>query len=118
MIIVPDYFIMLFLLGRSYSHQALDQLMGRLRETTKKDDAKKLRGMLLQICRSSLSQTYKSDEARNLYLGPVAVNAAFLRDASLFAKVVEQIPGSLEKDCYRALGELICLQSLAVQEHE
>ena len=118
MIIVPSRFIMSFLLGRHHTHKALDQLMGRLREIIKKDDDTKLRGLLLQICRSSLSQKYKSDEDRDLHLGPVAVNAAFLRDASLFTKVVKQIAGSFEKDCCCALGELICLQGLVVQEHE
>ena len=107
-----------FLLGNRDSYQALDKMMGRLREITTNHDATNLRGMLLQICRSSLCQKYKSNEDRNLHLGPVAVTAAFLRDAPLFTKVVEQISGSCGKDCYRALGELICLQSLAVQEQE
>ena len=118
MIIGPSRFIMSFLLGSHHSHKDLEHLMTRLREIIKKDNDTELRGLLLQICHSSLSQTYKSNEDRDLYLGPVAVIAAFLRDASLFTKIVKQTAGSFEKDYYCALGELICLQGLAVQEHE
>ena len=118
MIIVPKALVMWFLLGNRYSYQALDKMMGRLREITTDHHATNLRGMLLQICEGSLCENYKSNEDRNLYLGPVAVTAAFLRDAPLFTKVVEQISGSCEKDCYRTLGELICLQNLGVQEQE
>ena len=118
MIIVPSPSIMSFLLGTHHSYKALDKLMGRLREIIEKDDDTKLRGLLLQICRSSLSSELKSEEDRDLYLGPVAVYAAFLGDASLFTKVVKQIARSFEKDCCCALGELICLQNLVVQEHE
>lgn len=51
-------------------------------------------------------------------MGPVAVNAALLGDASLFTKIVKQTVGSFQKDCYCALGELICLQDLVVQERD
>ena len=118
MIIVPKNFIMTFLLGNQYSYQALEKMIGRLREFTTNHDATNLSALLLQICRSSLCQRYKSNEERNLYLGPVAVTAAFLRDAPLFTKVAEQISGSCEKKCYDELGGLICLQSPAVQEEE
>lgn len=115
---VPSQFVMSFLFGGRYSHTALDQLMGRLRATIEKDNDPKSRGLLLQICHSSLSRNYTSGKERDLYLGPVAVHAAFLGDASLFTKVVEQIEESFEKDYYCALGELICLQDLVVQEKE
>ena len=117
MIIVPSRFIMSFLLGSHHSHKDLYRLTWKLREHIKKDDATNLRGILLQVCRSSLSLKYRSDKERDLYLGPVAVNAVFLRDASLFSKVVRQITGRFQKDYYRALGELICLQDFD-QENE
>ncbi|KAL9123997.1 MAG: hypothetical protein Q9217_006630, partial [Psora testacea] len=119
MIIVPSRFIMSFLLGSEYSHKDLNRLMRRLGEyiKTRGKDAN-LYGLLLQICHSSLSQKYESDEARDLYLGPVAVAAAFMRDASLFTKTVKSNTRSFEKDYYYALGELICLQDLVLNEHD
>ena len=100
MIIVPRTSLMSFLLGKLYSHHSLDCLVGRLRETIQSDDATQLRSMLLQLCLSCLSRNYESDEARSLYLGNVAVNAAFLREETLFTNVVEQISGSLAKNHY------------------
>lgn len=88
---VPSRFILLFLLRRGYSHKALDRLMRRLEEhLQKKGEDTNLRGLMLQICNSSLSENHKSDNARDCYLGPIAVNAAFMRDAPLFSQTVKK----------------------------
>lgn len=111
---------MSFLLSTNYSHKDLDRLLRRHEEHLKKksDDAN-LRGLMLQICHSSLSRNYESDDARDLYLGPVAVHAAFMGDTSLFTETVKQIARGFEKEYYYALGELIDPQEdPVVQEHE
>ncbi|KAL9628082.1 MAG: hypothetical protein Q9164_007397, partial [Protoblastenia rupestris] len=119
MIIVPSLIIMWFLLGMHYSHKDLDRLMRRLKERLeKKGDDMNLRGLVLEICHSSLTRNYESDEVRDLYMGPVAVIAAFMQDASLFTETVKQTARGFEKNYYYALGEVICLEDHAVLEHE
>ena len=119
MVIVPSRFSASFLLGKDYPHKNLDWLMRRIEDHMKtKGENKNLCGLVLQICHSSLSRRYESDNARDLYLGPVAVHAALMRDASLFNKAVRLTARGFEKDYYCALGELICLQDLVVQENE
>lgn len=83
-----------------------------------KGDDTNLRGLSLQVCHNALFRNYKSDETKDLHLGPVAVNAAFMKDASLFTKVVKQTAKGFDERYYLALGELICLQDPVVQEHE
>ncbi len=97
----------------------LDRLIRSLKESlNKKGDDTNLRGLMLQICLSSLSRNYQSDEARDRYLGPIAVNAAFMGDASIFTKTVKQTARGFAKNYYIALGELISLQDPVLQEHE
>ncbi|KAL8943294.1 MAG: hypothetical protein Q9211_001041 [Gyalolechia sp. 1 TL-2023] len=119
MVIIPNDCILSFLLDGNYSHRNLDHLMGRIRGAIKGAENPKMRGLLLQICRISLSQEVsqgRKDE--DLYLGPVAVSAAFLGDASLFSKTVKKITGTCGREHYCALGELIDIQNPVVQEHD
>lgn len=111
---------MSFLLSRNYSHEDLHRLLIRLEEhLKKKSDDPKLPGLMLQICHNSLSRNYESEDARDLYLGPVAVNAASMGDPSLFTETVTQTAGAFEKKYYYALGELVDPQEdPVVQEHE
>ena len=51
-------------------------------------------------------------------MGPVAVAAVFMRDASLFSKAVGLTARGFDKDSYSALGESICLQDHVVPENE
>ena len=72
--------------------------------------------LLAQICLGVLSA--KGVEDRDLYLGPIAVTAVFIEDASLFNKTIEQTERGFDQESYSELGELICLQNLVVSEDE
>ncbi|KAL8938341.1 MAG: hypothetical protein Q9216_003942 [Gyalolechia sp. 2 TL-2023] len=61
---------------------------------------------------------HEGRQDRDLYLGPAAVNAAFLEDVSLFSKTVKKAAGTFEKEYYCALGEFINIQKPVVQEHD
>ncbi|KAL9005009.1 MAG: hypothetical protein Q9188_002190 [Gyalolechia gomerana] len=104
--------------GRQYTHGYLGCLMERLRGCMKKAKDSRMRSLLLQICHGQLSQVHESEQNRDLYLGPIAVNAALLKEASLFGKTVRKIAGTLEEEYYCAFGELIDIQNPVVLEHD
>lgn len=120
MIIVPKRDIRSFLLGRAAAHDGIERLVNSILKqcVEKKSDVPASTELLLQICHSSLSKKYESEEPKDHCLGPVAVAAVFMRDASIFAKVVEQTALGFHKNSYSKLGELICLQDLFVSEDE
>ncbi|KAL8686814.1 MAG: hypothetical protein Q9218_006846 [Villophora microphyllina] len=104
--------------GSNYTHSSLNWLMATLRGIVEAANDPDMRGLLLQACQSALARRDTSDEDRDLYLGPIAVNAAFLEDSSLFSTATTLLKGSFNKGDYSALGALICLQNLVVQEND
>ena len=119
MVLVPKCSIKSFLLGKDASQHDLKRLIERLKERMEmQNDDPTSQELLLQICQSALSTKYKGDEHKDLHLGPVAVTAVSLQEASLFTKTIEQTTWGFDEDSYSALGELICLQDLAVSEDE
>ncbi len=119
MILVPKCSITSFLLGKDASQHDLKGLIARLKERMEmQNDDPTSQELLVQICQSALSAKYKGDEHKDLHLGPVAVTAVFMQDASLFTKTIEQTARGFDEDSYSALGELICLQDLVVSEDE
>ena len=119
MVLVPKGSIKSFLLGKNTSQHDLKRLIERLKERMEmQNDDPTSQELLLQVCQSALSAKYKSDEHKDLHLGPVAVTAVFLQNASLFSKIIEQTTRGFDEDSYSALGELICLQDLVVSEDE
>lgn len=117
MILLPKHSFKSFLLGREFSHYDLKRLINRLRQhmETQRDNPI-TRELLLQVCQSTLSARYESDEHKDHHLGSVAVAALILQDASLFTKAIEQSARGFDKDSYSTLGEIICLQDLVVSE--
>lgn len=89
MILVPKGFVMWFLLGKNASQDDLKRLIARLKERMEMQNGDPTsQELLAQICHSVLSA--KGVEDRDAYLGPIAVVAVFMKDASLFTKTIEQ----------------------------
>ena len=119
MIVIPKDNIMSLLLGKSASlsgfKRLIDELIRRLKQ--ERDEAFS-RELLVQICQSSLSAQYGSDEEKDRFLGPIAVAAVQMCDASLFTKIVQQTSRGFDTNSYSMLGELICLEDPIVSENE
>ncbi|KAL8974707.1 MAG: hypothetical protein Q9197_001076 [Variospora fuerteventurae] len=81
-------------------------------------DSNNPKRLLLQVCQSVLGHDYSNDEKRDLFLGPVAVSAAFLKNPDLFNAMANQIKGSFEEEDYSALGGLICFDGPSVKEYD
>lgn len=116
--IVPGHCILSFVLGESHSHAWLSSLLDRLRRCITDDEETATRELVLDTCHTYLSRLQKSKNEKDLYLGPIAVNAAILDDTSLFAKTVKKMKETLEPEYYRKLGESIDIQEPVVEEHE
>ncbi|KAL8991463.1 MAG: hypothetical protein Q9177_000135 [Variospora cf. flavescens] len=119
LIIVPRQWILNFLLGSTFTLHSLALLTTRLRGFIgQAGDSNNLKRLLLQVCQSVLGRDYSNDEKRDLFLGPVAGSAAFLKNPDLFNAIANQIKGSFEEDYYSALGGLICFDGPSVKEYE
>lgn len=107
------------MLGSTFTLHSLALLTTRLRGFIgQAGDSNNPKRLLLQVCQSVLGRDYSNDEKRDLYLGPVAVSAAFLKNPDLFNAIANQIKGSFEEDYYSALGGLICFDGSSVKEYE
>ncbi|KAL9594089.1 MAG: hypothetical protein Q9219_007223 [cf. Caloplaca sp. 3 TL-2023] len=113
LIIVQRNYLDCFLLSLGYHHSSLGWLITTLKENI---EANSMRGLLLQICQLVLGREYKS--GKDLYLGPVAVGAVYLKDSYLFSEAIMQLKGSLGGNYYSKLGQILDLQDLVVQEDE
>lgn len=117
MILVPKDTLSSFLLGMSASLDNQKRLIERLKQRMKRvNDDPPSRELLLQICKNVLWAHYTSDKHQDLHLGPIAVTAVLLQEASLFAKTIERTTGGFDEASYAALGEIVCLQDLVVSE--
>lgn len=120
MVLVRKCDVMSFLLGTNPSAHALKRLIKIVKIRLETKNGRPIsQELLLQICRSALSAlTQNKHREEDLYLGPVAVTAAFLRNASVFAETAKQTVSSFNEASYSALGELISLQDPVVSEDE
>ncbi|KAL8820946.1 MAG: hypothetical protein Q9223_000934 [Gallowayella weberi] len=118
LIIVPCHWILNFLLGSSFTLDSLARLTTKLRGFIGQAGDSSFRGLLLQVCQSILGRDYAKDEHRDLFLGPVAVSAAFLKKSDLFHTIASNIKGSFDLNHYSALGGLICFDDPSVQEDD
>ncbi|KAL8838115.1 MAG: hypothetical protein Q9170_002256 [Blastenia crenularia] len=118
LILVPSHWILNTLLGSTYSRHSLDGLMANLRGFIREAGDSSMRSLLLKVCQIALGRDYAGNKDRDLYLGPVAVSAAFLKDSNLFSTTASQIEGSFGMEYYSELGELINFQDPVVGENE
>lgn len=69
-----------------------------------------LQKILVHLCRIILDQGFAAKEVNDVYLGHVAVTAAFLEDWPLFEEARKKTLKALGNDSWSALGGLIDLQ--------
>ena len=60
----------------------------------------------------------KDNRTRDVFLGLVAVAAAHLGDADLFAEAIENVTSHFVDEIYEMFGRILCLQDLVVREDE
>ncbi len=77
-----------------------------------------VRKILLQLCRIILGEGFAVGEQNDVYLGYVAVTAAFLEDISLFEKAREKTCKFWRDDSWFTLGELIDRNVPSISEKE
>ncbi|KAI5861417.1 hypothetical protein GGS23DRAFT_576734 [Durotheca rogersii] len=127
MIIVPKEFALVPLIGDTYSHEDLNAVMVRLRDTIGADAHSKghdtdtsMRKLILQLCDNVLNK--KPDKRRtseqDFRRGHVAVTAAIFGDAPLFHKAVVQTHGAWAGASCFALGVTMDFQEPSVDEKD
>ncbi len=128
MLIVPQEYLCVPLHGKNPTLKHLGAVMTHLQSSIGSKVAgagdkvdSTLREVLRQLCRNILAAKAEegaSPKARDAALGPVAVVATFLGDASLFRVAADQTHEVWETGSYSALGKLVDLQALTSGEME
>ncbi|KAI9890596.1 MAG: hypothetical protein M1814_003794 [Vezdaea aestivalis] len=119
LIMVRRFDVRQFLLGRNSSHKTRYRLLKNLQTNIQnKVDVKTLVDVHFWIYVDILIKDYSNLKQQDLFLGPAAVAAAFVKDRSRFSRIVEKTAQSFHKSYYSALGELVNLQELDINEDD
>jgi hypothetical protein len=100
------------------SPRAVDDVLKHLRTSIIDNTKASLQKILLRLCRVILDEGFVAEKENDVYLGHVAVTAAFLGDWPLFQEARENTCKAWQYGSWSALGGLIDLQSPSIEADE